>query len=194
MMADEYHDALLRLLLRNENAWLKIEINKLDFKAAQGFLHSCPEEQLSKLRSPGKLALNLSIDDWESRVEWIDMHKQWFPNTHKWSTDYATKKVIPWVVFKRAGFPDRREEYWFQGAVRRAYKKSYETESAVSQQSGMIRDALLNVCQLNRYARRARAGSLIRTHKRTAEEPKSIECYVQGIEYDEGVSPTEMAA
>jgi hypothetical protein len=80
-MADEYHDALLRLLLRKENAWLKMEIDNFDFSAAQEFLRSCPPQQVPKLRSPGKLALNLSIDDWDSIGWWLDTHEQWYANT-----------------------------------------------------------------------------------------------------------------
>jgi hypothetical protein len=70
-LAEAYHTALLRFLLRDEVAWLKLEVLNFDFRAAQEFLHSCPQQHLSKLRSPGKLALKLSVHD---RLSTQDQH------------------------------------------------------------------------------------------------------------------------
>jgi hypothetical protein len=115
-LAEDYHTALLRFLLRDEDAWLKIEVINFDFRAAQEFLHRCPQQQLSKSRSPGKLALNISIRDWLSSQD-----QDWCVNIHTWSATCATEMVNPWVIFTRAGFKKHRWELFLKGALGRAY-------------------------------------------------------------------------
>jgi hypothetical protein len=184
-LAEDYHSALLRLLLQEEEAWLKIEVINFDFRAARDFLHSCPQEQLSKLRSPGKLALNLSVHDWLSTQD-----RDWCANIHEWSATCAAEMVNPWVIFTRAGFKKRRWELFLKHALRTTYKQ-YRDDSAIIQQFGMILEALVDICELNQYSRAG--GMNARTYKRMARELNSEEYYSKGIEYDNGVGPDPAA-
>jgi hypothetical protein len=175
----------LRLLLQDEEAWLKIEVINFDFRAARDFLHCCPQEQLSKLRSPGKLALNLSVHDWLSTQD-----QDWCAEIHKWSAYCATEMVNPWVIFTRAGFKKRRWELFLKHALRTTYKQ-HRDDSAIIQQFGMILEALLDICELNHYSRVG--GMHARTYGRTAKELNSEEYYFKGIEYDNRVGPDPAA-
>jgi hypothetical protein len=184
-LAEDYHSAFLRLLLQDEEAWLKIKVFNFDFRAARDFLHCCPQEQLSKLRSPGKLALNLSVHDWLSTQD-----QDWCAEIHKWSAYCATEMVNPWVIFTRAGFKKRRWELFLKHALRTTYKQ-HRDDSAIIQQFGMILEALLDICELNHYSRVG--GMHARTYGRTAKELNSEEYYFKGIEYDNRVGPDPAA-
>jgi hypothetical protein len=179
-LAEAYHTALMRFLLRDEEAWLKLEVLNFDFRAAQEFLHRCPQQHLSKLRSPGKLALNLSVHDQLSTRD-----QNWCAAIHSCSTTCAAEKVNPWVIFTRDGFQQRR---WFlKGALSRVYSE-YNKDSAIKQQLGMIFEALLDIGAANYYSRMSDVNA--RTYERTARELDSEECYWKGVEYDDEIGPT----
>lgn len=181
-LAEAYHTALLRFLLRDEEAWLKLEVLNFDFTAAQDFLHSCPQQHLPKIRSPGKLAWNLSVHDKLSTQD-----QNWCAAIHSWSTTCAAELVNPWVIFTRAGFQQRHWELFLQGALSGVCTE-YRENSAIFQQLGMILEALLDICASNYYSRISDVNA--RTYQRTARELDSEECYCKGVEYDDGVGPT----
>ena len=60
-LADDYQNALWRFLLREESSWLKMRVHNFDFEAAHFFLARCSQQQLSQLRLPGKLVLQMSV-------------------------------------------------------------------------------------------------------------------------------------
>lgn len=173
MLADDFQTALWRFLLREESSWLKLRVHNFSFETAHFFLARCSQRQLSKLRLPGKLVLQLSLRHRSASAS------QWAWNTERWSAYCFVNRVSPWVVFTEAFFVQRQGQRLVQQALANACQRA--TKDPTGDQLVMILDALDDICKQNYWTR---TGYWLSVYKRTAEMLEQEEYYFKGVEYD----------
>ncbi|GAB7327064.1 hypothetical protein MBLNU13_g10991t1 [Cladosporium sp. NU13] len=173
-LADDFQTALWRFLLREGSSWLKLRVHNFSFETAHFFLARCSQhQQLSGLRLPGKLVLQLSLRCRSA------FGPQWAWNAERWSEHCLVHKVSPWVVFTEAFFLQRQCQRPVQQALANACQRA--TKGPTGDQVVMISDALDGICKLNRWTRN---GYWLDVHKRTDEMLGKEEYYFKGVEYD----------
>jgi len=182
-LANDYQNALLRFLLRKESCWLQLRVHNFNFEAVQLCLQSCSQQQLSQLRAPGKLVLQLSA---HGRRGSYDFQTGWCANTQKWSSFCKEKKVSPWVIFTRARFVQCMDQQTLQNALAKASAKAMQ--GSAGEQVVMILDALDDICKQNSWLK---TGYWLGIHERTHEELQQEECYFKGVEYGSDGKPIE---
>ena len=174
-LADEYQGALWRFLLREESCWLQLRVHNFDFEVAHFFLARCSPQQLSQLRMPGKLVLQMSI---RNRSIPESFQNKWRGSSEMWSASCKANKINPWVVFKKAFFLQRQDQQRLQDALAKACKRA--TKGSNCEQLVMIMDALDDICRLNRWTK---TGYWISIHERSEGELGKEEFYFKSVEY-----------
>lgn len=175
-MADDYQTALWRFLLREEGSWLRLRVHNFDFEVAQFLLARCPQQQLSQLRLPGKLVLQLSIHYRDSTG--LNPSK-WAFNAERWSEYCTTNKISPWVIFTQAFFLTRPDQRLIQQALAGACQRALK--GPTGEHVVMILDALDDICRLNKWTG---TGYWLIVHKRVDKVLEQEEYYFKGVEYD----------
>ena len=172
-LADDFQTALWRFLLREEGSWLKMRVHNFSFETAHFFLARCSQKQLSSLRLPGKLVLQMSLRCRSASGP------QWAWNTERWSEFCLAKKVSPWVVFTEAFFLQRQGQRLVQQALANACQRAIKVPTG--DQVVMILDALDDICKQNYWTRN---GYWVSVNKRSAKVLDQEEYYFKGVEYD----------
>ena len=175
-MADDYQTALWRFLLREESSWLRLRVHNFDFEAVQFFLARCSQQQLSQLRLPGKLVLQLSLRYRDSTGL---SPSKWAFNAERWSEYCTTNKISPWVIFTQAFFLTRPDQRLIQQALAEACQRALK--GPAGEQVVMILDALDDICRLNKWTG---SGYWLIVHKRSDKVLEQEEYYFKGVEYD----------
>jgi hypothetical protein len=182
-LADDYQTALWRFLLHEESSWLKLRVHNFFFETAHFFLARCSQQQLSKLRLPGKVVLHLSL-----RYRSISGHtpSKWAWNTERWSEYCLANKISTWVIFTEAFFLQIQGQRLVQQALAGACQRALKAPTG--EQIVMILDALDDICKLNRWTGN---GYWLSIHTRTDEVLEQEEYYFKGVEYDEHGVPVD---
>ena len=175
-MADDYQTALWRFLLRKESSWLKMRVHNFFFEVVHFFLARCSQQQLSNLRSPGKLVLQLSV---RYRGIKSPTPSKWAWNTERWSAFCLVNKISPWVTFREAFFLTHQGQRLVQQALAGACQRAMN--GPTGDQIIMILDALDDICKLNKWIGN---GYWLSVHTRKSEDLEKEEFYFKGVEYD----------
>lgn len=175
-LADDFQTALWRFLLREGSSWLKLRVHNFDFEIAHFFLARCSQQQLSKLRLPGKLVLQLSV-----RYRSITGHipSKWAFNAERWGEHCMKNKISPWVIFTEAFFLQVQSQRYVQQALAGACQRAAKRPSG--DQVVMILDALDDIVRLNKWTGN---GYWLHVYKRPDEDLEKEEYYFKGVEFD----------
>jgi hypothetical protein len=175
-LADDFQTALWRFLLREESSWLKLRVHNFDFEIAHFFLARCSQQQLSKLRLPGKLVLQLSV-----RYRSITGHipSKWAFNAERWGEHCMKNKISPWVIFTEAFFLQVQSQRYIQQALAGACQRAAKRPSG--DQVVMILDALDDIVRLNKWTGN---GYWLSVYKRPVEDLEKEEYHFKGVEFD----------
>lgn len=172
-LASDFQTALWRFLLREEGSWLKMRVHNFSFETAHFFLARCSQKQLSSLRLPGKLVLQMSLRCRSASGP------QWAWNAERWSEYCLLNKVSPWVIFTEAFFLQHQGQRLVQQALANACQRA--TKIPTGDQVVMILDAPDDVCKQNCWTRN---GYWLSVNKRSAKVLDQEEYYFKGVEYD----------